>query len=38
MIFNDAIHVQAKEGGKNSNAEGIGTPKANDCMCAVHDV
>jgi hypothetical protein len=38
MISNDAIHVQAEEGGENRNAEGIGTPKADDCMCAMHDV
>jgi hypothetical protein len=38
MIFNDVIHIQAKEGGENDNAKGISTPKANDCLCVVHDV
>jgi hypothetical protein len=37
MISNDVIHVRV-EGGKESNAESIGTPKADDYMCAVHDV
>ncbi len=37
MISNDVIHVQAKEGGKDGNVEGINTLEANDCLCAVHD-
>jgi hypothetical protein len=36
MISNDTIHVQA-EGGKNNNVEGISTPKADNCLCVVHD-
>jgi hypothetical protein len=38
MISNDAIHVQAEEGGEDDNVEGIGTLKVDDCLCAVHDV
>jgi hypothetical protein len=38
MISNNAIHVQAKKGGKNSNAKGIDTPKVDDSLYAVHDV
>jgi hypothetical protein len=38
MIYNDAIHVQAEEGGEYNNAKGIGTPKANDCLHVMHDV
>jgi hypothetical protein len=38
MISNDAIHVQVKEVGKNSNVESIGTLKVDDCLCVVHDV
>jgi hypothetical protein len=30
MIFNDAIHVQVKEGREDSNVEGINTSEAND--------
>jgi hypothetical protein len=37
MIFNDAIHVQAEEGGEN-NANGIGILKIDDCFYAMHDV
>jgi hypothetical protein len=37
MISNDAIHVQAKKGKKDNNAEGIGTSKVNDYLCAIHD-
>jgi hypothetical protein len=37
MISNDAIHVQAKEGGKYGNVEGISTPKVNNCLYAVHE-
>jgi predicted transposase YbfD/YdcC len=38
IIYNDAIHVQAEGGGKDNNVEGIGTSKANDYLCVVHDV
>jgi hypothetical protein len=38
MIFNDAIHIQAKEGGGNGNAEGITTLEVDDNLCATHDV
>jgi hypothetical protein len=38
MISNDAIHVQAKEGGKDDNVKGINTSKANDYLCVMHDV
>jgi hypothetical protein len=38
MISNDAIHVQVEEGGKDGNAEGIGTPEVDDCLYAMHDV
>jgi hypothetical protein len=38
MISNDVIHVQAKEGGKDSNVKGINTLKVDDYMCVVHDV
>jgi hypothetical protein len=38
MIYNDAIHVQAKEGGEDGNVEGISTLKIDDCLCVVHDV
>jgi hypothetical protein len=38
MIFNDAIHVQAKERGKYSNVKSINTLKVDDYMCVVHDV
>jgi hypothetical protein len=38
MIYNDAIHVQAKKGRKDGNAKGIDIPKADDCLCAMHDV
>ncbi len=37
MIFNDAIHVQAKGGG-DGNVEGINTLEIDDCLCVVHDV
>ncbi len=37
MIFNDAIHVEAKGGG-DSNVEGINTLEIDDCLCVVHDV
>jgi hypothetical protein len=30
MIFNDAIHVQAKEGGEDNNAKGINTSEVDD--------
>jgi hypothetical protein len=30
MLFNDAIHVQVKEGGIDSNAKGIGTLEVDD--------
>lgn len=36
--IHDAIHVQTKERKEDNNAKGIGTPKAYDCWCAVHDV
>jgi hypothetical protein len=38
MISNDAIHVQAKKGGKDDNVEGISTLQADDCLCVVHHV
>jgi hypothetical protein len=38
LIFNDAIHVQVRGGGEDSNAKGIGTSKINDYLCVVHDV
>jgi len=38
MIYNDAIHVQAKERGEDGNVESINTLEANDCLCAVYDV
>jgi len=37
VISNDVINVQV-EGEEDGNAEGIDTPKANDYLCAVHDV
>jgi hypothetical protein len=37
MISDDAIHFQTK-GGVDENAESINTLKANDCLCAMHDV
>jgi hypothetical protein len=36
--IHDAIHVQTKEGKEDNNAKGIGTLKAYDCWCAMHDV
>ncbi len=27
-----------KEGGEDGNVEGIGTPEADDYLCAMHDV
>ncbi len=36
--IHDAIHVQTKETKEDNNAKGIGTPKAYDYWCAVHDV
>jgi hypothetical protein len=38
MISNDSIHVQAKEGGKDGNVEGINTLEVSDYLCAMHDV
>jgi len=38
MISNDAIYVQAEEGREDGYAEGIGTPKVDDCLCVVHAV
>jgi hypothetical protein len=36
MISNDAIHVQAKEGRKDGNVEGIGTSEVNNLhVCGV---
>jgi hypothetical protein len=37
MISKDAIHVQAKKGGKDYNVEGINTSKVDDHMCVMHD-
>jgi len=37
MIFNDAIHVQAKWG-EDDNVESIGTLEINDCLCVMYDV
>jgi hypothetical protein len=37
MIYNNAIHIQDKEGGNDGNAKGC-TPEADDCLCVVHDV
>jgi hypothetical protein len=37
MIYKNEIHIQA-QGGKDGNAKGNGTPKANECLCVVHDV
>jgi hypothetical protein len=33
-MFNNAIHVQAGEKGKDDNVKAINTLKANDCLCA----
>jgi hypothetical protein len=38
MIFNDAIHVQAREGGENDNVKSIGISIVDDCLFAMHDV
>jgi hypothetical protein len=38
MISNDAIHVQVKKGGEDGNAKTINTLKADDYLCAMHDV
>ncbi len=35
MMFIDAIHVQAKERGKNNNVEAISTLEVDDCLCAI---
>jgi hypothetical protein len=35
MIFNDGIHVQAKERGKYNNVESISTLEVDDCLCAI---
>jgi hypothetical protein len=38
MIYNDVIHVQAKEGREDGNVEGIDTLEIDDYLCAVYDV
>jgi len=38
MIYNNAIHIQAKEGGEDGNAKGINTLEVDDYLCVVHDV
>jgi hypothetical protein len=35
MIFNDAIHVQVEERGKDGNAKGITILEVDDCLCAI---
>jgi hypothetical protein len=37
-IFNDAIHVQAKEGREDGKVENISTSKVDDCLGVVHGV
>jgi len=36
-VLNCMFHVQT-EGRENNNVENIGTPEANDCLCAMRDV
>jgi len=38
LISDVAIHVQIEKGGEDSNVKNIGTPKVNDCFCAMHNV